>query len=122
MMSRDASRSLAERFDVAVIGGGAAGLSGALVLARSRRTVLVIDAGAPRNAPAARVHGFLTRDGIGPSDLLMLGRHEVEQYGGRIVHGAAVNADLAAEDTRRAVAASRDRRSAAPEPLMVSAS
>src|SRR5689334_19399669 len=61
---------LHRRFDVAVVGGGAAGLSAALVLARSRRAVLVIDAGQPRNAPAAGVHGFLTRDGIGPLEFL----------------------------------------------------
>nr|WP_265737548.1 FAD-dependent oxidoreductase [Actinacidiphila soli] len=42
------------RYDVVVIGGGAAGLSGALTLARARRSVLVIDAaGQPRNAPAS---------------------------------------------------------------------
>ncbi|HEV7930701.1 MAG TPA: FAD-dependent oxidoreductase [Actinomadura sp.] len=44
------------RYDVVVVGGGAAGLSGALPLARARRSVLVIDAGRPRNAPAAHVH------------------------------------------------------------------
>ena len=49
-------------YDVVVIGGGAAGLSGALTLARARRSVLTIDAGEPRNAPASGVHGFLTRD------------------------------------------------------------
>lgn len=46
-------------YDVVVVGGGAAGLSGALVLSRARRKVLVVDAGAPRNAPAAHMHGFL---------------------------------------------------------------
>jgi thioredoxin reductase len=64
-------------FDVVVIGGGAAGLSGALVLARSRRSVLVIDAGAPRNAPAAAMHNFLSRDGMNPLVLLETGRAEV---------------------------------------------
>ncbi len=61
---------IAANFDVLVIGGGAAGLSGALVLARSRRSVLVIDAGAPRNAPAAAMHNFLSRDGMNPLALL----------------------------------------------------
>ena len=46
-------------YDVVVIGGGAAGLSAALVLSRARRRVLVVDAGAPRNAPAAHMHGYL---------------------------------------------------------------
>jgi thioredoxin reductase len=73
--------------DVAVIGGGAAGLSAALVLARARRRVIIIDGGAPRNAPAAHMHGFLSRDGFPPSDLLAAGRAEVAGYGGRILSG-----------------------------------
>ena len=53
-------------YDVAVIGGGAAGLSAALVLSRARRRVLVVDSGTPRNAPAAHMHGYLSRDGSRP--------------------------------------------------------
>ena len=69
-----------EPLDVAVVGGGAAGLSAALVLGRARRRVVVIDAGAPRNAPAAQMQGFLSRDGIAPSDLLETGRAEVRRF------------------------------------------
>jgi len=72
-------------YDIVVIGGGAAGLSAALVLTRARRTVAVVDAGAPRNAPAARMHGFLSRDGLPPQDLLASGRSEVAGYGGVII-------------------------------------
>jgi thioredoxin reductase len=75
------------QYDVVVIGGGAAGLSAALVLSRARRTVLVVDAGAPRNAPATHMHGYLSRDGVPPADLLAAGRHEVRSYGGDIVDG-----------------------------------
>ena len=57
-----AAQYLARGLDVVVIGGGAAGLSAALQLTRSRRSVLVLDAGEPRNTPAAGVHGFLSRD------------------------------------------------------------
>ena len=74
-------------YEVIVLGGGAAGLSGALMLARSRRTVLVIDAGAPRNAPAEGVHGLLARDGMAPAELLARGRAEVRGYGGHVVTG-----------------------------------
>lgn len=74
-------------YDVLVVGGGAAGLSGALVLARARRHVLVVDSGSPRNAPAAQMHGFLSRDGLPPSDLLAAGRAEVAAYGGHLVTG-----------------------------------
>ncbi|MFF3563651.1 NAD(P)/FAD-dependent oxidoreductase [Streptomyces sp. NPDC002574] len=75
-------------WDVVVVGGGAAGLSGALTLARVRRSVLVIDAGEPRNAPAAAAHGLLGRDGIAPLELLRKGREEVASYGGRVVTGS----------------------------------
>ncbi len=75
------------QFDVVVIGGGAAGLSAALVLSRARRKVLVVDAGAPRNAAAAHMHGYLSRDGLPPDELLAAGRHEVKRYGGDIVDG-----------------------------------
>ena len=67
--------------DVVVIGGGAAGLSAALVLGRARRHVVVVDGGAPRNAPAARMQGFLSRDGMPPAEFLDAGRSEVRSYG-----------------------------------------
>ncbi len=70
--------------DVVVIGGGAAGLAGAVALARSRRTVLVLDAGVPRNAAAGHVHNFLTREGTPPGELLAAGAAELESYGGRV--------------------------------------
>ncbi|MBA3907256.1 MAG: NAD(P)/FAD-dependent oxidoreductase [Pseudonocardiales bacterium] len=73
------------RYDAVIIGGGAAGLSAALVLSRARRAVLVVDAGAPRNAPARQMYGYLSRDGLPPAELLAAGRHEVESYGGVLV-------------------------------------
>jgi thioredoxin reductase len=79
------------RYDVVVIGGGAAGLSAALVLSRARRKVLVVDAGEPRNAPATHMHGYLSRDGIPPAELLATGRNEVKGYGGDIVPGTVTD-------------------------------
>jgi len=81
-----------EELDVLVAGGGVAGLSGALTLARARRSVLVVDSGEPRNAPAAAAHGLLTRDGTPPLELLRLGREEVARYGGQFVSDRAVSA------------------------------
>ncbi len=81
-----------EWYDIVVVGGGAAGLSGALALARARRAVLVVDGGQPRNAPAAHVHNYLSRDGAAPSDLLAIGRAEVTGYGGRIISGVVASA------------------------------
>jgi len=74
-----------KRYDVVVIGGGAAGLSGALALVRARRSVLVVDNGTPRNASAGHVHNYLTRDGVPPAELYSLGRAEVTGYGGEVV-------------------------------------
>ncbi|PZF97257.1 NAD(P)/FAD-dependent oxidoreductase [Micromonospora deserti] len=72
-------------YDVVVVGGGPAGLNAALVLARARRRVAVVDAGRPRNAPATHLHGFLSRDGMPPQELLTAGRAEVTGYGGRFI-------------------------------------
>ncbi|MEV8423927.1 NAD(P)/FAD-dependent oxidoreductase [Streptomyces niveus] len=82
--------------DAVVIGGGAAGLNGALMLARSRRSVVVIDGGTPRNAPADGVHGLLGQEGVPPAELLRRGREEVRGYGGEVVAGEVVSAVPAA--------------------------
>lgn len=79
-----------QSYDVVVVGGGAAGLSAALVLGRARRRVAVVDAGAPRNAPAAHMQGFLSRDGLPPADLLAAGRAEVTGYGVELVEDEVV--------------------------------
>ncbi|NHC14995.1 methyltransferase domain-containing protein [Motilibacter deserti] len=76
-----------QTYDAVVIGGGAAGLSGAVALARSRRSVLVVDAGEPRNAPAGHMHNYLGREGTPPRELLAIGRAEAAAYGAEIVEG-----------------------------------
>jgi thioredoxin reductase len=67
-------------YDCIVVGAGPAGLSGALMLGRCRRSVLVCDAGEPRNARSAGLHGYLTRDGIEPGEFLRLAHAEVRRY------------------------------------------
>jgi thioredoxin reductase len=79
-----------ETYDVVVVGGGAAGLSAALVLGRARRRVAVVDAGTPRNAAAAQMHGFLSRDGMRPADLLDTARAEARSYGVELVDDRVV--------------------------------
>jgi thioredoxin reductase (NADPH) len=80
-------------YDVVVVGGGVAGLSAAMMLGRSRRRVVVVDAGEPRNARAAHLHGFLSRDGMDPAELLSTARREVVGYGGELLAGRAVGID-----------------------------
>jgi thioredoxin reductase (NADPH) len=82
-----------DNYDVVVIGGGAAGLSGALTLGRARRSVLVVDSGAPRNAPAGHVHNYLAREGTPPAELLAIGRAEVALYGGEVEAGTVASAE-----------------------------
>jgi len=81
-----------ETYEVAIIGGGAAGLSAALVLGRARRHVIVIDAGHPRNSPAAHMQGYLSRDGMPPGELLAAGRAEIARYGVELIQDRVVNA------------------------------
>ncbi|MFY2790143.1 NAD(P)/FAD-dependent oxidoreductase [Rhodococcus sp. MALMAid1271] len=78
--------------EVIIVGGGVAGLSAAVALGRSRRSVVVIDAGDPRNAPAAHSHNYLTRDGESPLELVRLGRAEAQHYGAHILEGTARSA------------------------------
>lgn len=68
------------QWDAAIIGGGPAGLSAALLLGRCRRRVIVIDDGAPRNQAAKASHGLFTRDGAAPAALRRSGRAELRRY------------------------------------------
>ncbi len=78
-------------YEVAIVGGGPAGLQCALVLGRARRSVVVLDKGQPRNLPARESHGFLSRDGIGPAQLLEEARAQLAQYDGVTFYAASVS-------------------------------
>ncbi|MFJ3221888.1 NAD(P)/FAD-dependent oxidoreductase [Streptomyces sp. NPDC086783] len=88
---------MTERYEAVVVGGGTAGLSAALVLGRARRRTLVVDAGEPRNAPAAHMQGYLSRDGMPPAEFLAEGRREIARYGVELVRDRAV--DVARDGT-----------------------
>ncbi|MGW3727946.1 NAD(P)/FAD-dependent oxidoreductase [Streptomyces sp. NPDC000851] len=83
---------MTETYEVIVVGGGTAGLSAALVLGRARRRTLVVDAGEPRNAPAAHMQGYLSRDGMPPAEFLAIGREEIARYGVELVRDTVVGA------------------------------
>ena len=86
-------------FDVIIIGGGIAGLTAAAVLGRARRRVCVIDAGQPRNAPAEHVHGFPSRDGVEPRELIRLCREDLARYDVELIDipAAALRPDRSVE-------------------------
>ncbi|MEU0385155.1 NAD(P)/FAD-dependent oxidoreductase [Streptomyces chartreusis] len=88
---------MTERYAVVVVGGGTAGLSAALVLGRARHRTLVVDAGEPRNAPAAHMQGYLSRDGMPPADFLAVGREEIARYGVELVRDRVVEVDKGEE-------------------------
>lgn len=79
-------------YDAIIVGGGPAGLSAALVLGRSRRRVLLCDAGRPRNAASRALHGFLTRDGVPPAELLRIGRRQLKPYGVEVLRAEVESA------------------------------
>jgi thioredoxin reductase len=98
-MSDHTPRTVERHCDVAVIGGSAAGLAAALQLGRQRRSVIVVDAGEPRNAPAAHMHGYLGHDGIRPSEFAAIARENVRRYGTEVLDGSVV--DVARVDDAR---------------------
>lgn len=84
-------------YDTIIVGGGPAGLNAALVLGRSRRRVLVVDAGRPRNYASHHAHNFLSRDGIHPGRLLDLGRRDLVPYDVEFRSGVVTGATCAPE-------------------------
>lgn len=84
--------------DVIIVGAGPAGLSAALVLGRACRRVLVFDHGHPRNAAAAHLNGYLTRDGIPPAEFRAIGREELGKYDNVRIVDVEVTAAACEED------------------------
>jgi thioredoxin reductase len=90
-------------WDCIVVGGGAAGLSAALVLGRARRRTLLVDAGQPSNLPAEGIGGLLGHDGRPPAELYAMGRAELAAYptvevrDGTVERGERVDGGIALE-------------------------
>jgi thioredoxin reductase/protein-L-isoaspartate O-methyltransferase len=101
---RQPTPAIERHCDVAVVGGSAAGLAAALQLGRQRRSVIVIDAGEPRNAPATHMHSYLGHEGLPPSELTAIGRDEVRRYGGEVIPGRVVDVTRTDDGFRVALA------------------
>jgi thioredoxin reductase/SAM-dependent methyltransferase len=96
-----APRTVERHCDVAVVGGSAAGLAAALQLGRQRRSVIVVDSGEPRNAPAAHMHSYLGHEGQPPAELTTIGREEVRTYGGEVLDGRVTRVTRTDDDRFR---------------------
>lgn len=108
MTHSPAPKSAPVDVDVAIIGGGPAGTSAAIALGRSRRRVVVVDAGEPRNAPSAHAHNVYARDGATPAELRRDSRVQAERYGVRFVEGRAVRATRLGNETIELTTATGD--------------
>ena len=97
---RPAFPTITRHADVAIIGGSAAGLAAALQLSRQRRSVIVVDSGEPRNAPAEAMHSYLGHEGRSPADFLRIAREEVRSYGAEVLTGRALDVAREAEGFR----------------------
>jgi thioredoxin reductase len=103
-----------EQFDVAIVGGGPAGLSAALILGRSLRRTVVFDHGEPRNLAAAHAHNLFTREGVPPEALADIARRQLAGYASVCVYDTEVldavrrdDAFLLRDDSGREVRARR---------------
>jgi thioredoxin reductase len=94
-------------YDLVIVGGGPAGLSAALALGRSRRRVLLCDAGPRRNAAAVHIHNFVTRDGTAPDDFRAIAREQLREYPSVEVENARVEAISGARNAFVVTLASR---------------
>jgi thioredoxin reductase len=88
----------AARFDVAIVGGGPAGLTAGLWLARYLHSVVVIDSGDPRNWQTRGINGYLGHPGIRPAELRGAGREECRKHGVVLIDETVDRTDPQSDD------------------------
>jgi thioredoxin reductase len=89
---------MSQEFDVAIVGGGPAGLTASVFLARYLRTVAVIDSGDPRNWETRGINGFLGHPAIRPAELRLLGRDEARRYDVSLIDACVEKAQRLSDD------------------------
>ena len=85
-------------YDVAIVGGGPAGLTAAIWLARYLHRVIVIDSGDPRNWETRGIHGYLGLEGVTPAELRHRGRNDAEQFGATLLDGTVIEVTRVDDD------------------------
>jgi thioredoxin reductase len=87
-----------DRYDVAVVGGGPAGLTAGIWSARYLHTAVVIDSGDPRNWETRGINGYLGHAGITPAELRGIGRDECRKYGATLLDGIVLDVEKKNDD------------------------
>jgi thioredoxin reductase (NADPH) len=96
------------RFDVAIVGGGPAGLSASIFLARYLHSVVLVDSGDPRNWETRGVNAYLGLPGVTPAELRLRGRDEARKYAVELVDDCVDTARKLSDDEFELVAHSGD--------------
>ena len=91
--------SATDHYEVAIVGGGPAGLSAAIWLARYLHRVVLIDAGDPRNWETRGIHGYLGLEGITPAELRGRGRHDARKFGATLIDATVTSAECVDDET-----------------------
>lgn len=86
-------------FEIAIVGGGPAGLSAALWSGRYLHTVTLLDSGDPRNWETRKVNGYLGLESVTPTELRARGRHTCRSLGVEVRDAIVLRAEQQDDET-----------------------